>query len=188
MRQSDSTYEDLDPEDPVADLAKLIRDEYLGKPEGSYNPMALDSILADLLKSKQVQEAVAGLVTQLVQSPEFKRACQVLLKELWNDLVQDPETLSQVIHLLHNAIQDEQIKEAAVKLVMEIVNDKEVLEELKELVQKLGRDKEVCALMLSLSACLIECTLQQLFSTHTFRIRRFKQQHNHCSWSVLIMH
>lgn len=146
MRRSETKYdEDLDPEDPVADLAKIVRDEYSGKSpeEITHSPLALDSILSDLLKSKQFQQAVSSLVTQVVQSPEFKRACQVLLKELWNDLITDPETTKQVIHLLYNAIQDEQIKEAAIQLVIEVVNDKEVLDELVLLLQRIGNEEKV---------------------------------------------
>jgi uncharacterized membrane-anchored protein YjiN (DUF445 family) len=144
MRKSDSTYEDIDPEDPVADLAKIVRNVYDGdKAEHSARPLALDSILSDLLKSKQFQEAVSQLVTQVIQSPEFKKATSVLLKELWTDLIKDPETTAQVIHLLQYAIQDEQIKEAAIQLVMEVVNDKEVLEELTILLQRLGQEEKV---------------------------------------------
>jgi hypothetical protein len=144
MRKSDSTYEDIDPEDPVADLAKIARNEYYGdKAEHSGRPLALDSILSDLLKSKQFQEAVSQLVTQVIQSPEFKKAAQALLKELWTDLIQDSETTAQVIHLLQYAIQDEQIKEAAIQLVMEVVNDKEVLDELTVLLQRLGEEEKV---------------------------------------------
>ena len=146
MRRTDNTYEDLDPEDPVADLAKIVRDQYLEHPEDSIaaSSSGLDAILSDLLKSPQFQDAVTSLVTHVLQSQEFKRACQVLLKELWNDLINDPETAAQVIHLLQHAIQDEQIKKAATELVMEIVNDREVLDELVVLLQNLGNEQKVC--------------------------------------------
>ena len=157
MRRSDSTYEDLDPEDPVTDMARIVRDEFLrtssafemlsgngdGQQERHGSTLGIDSILAELLKSKQVQDAITSLVTKVIESPEFKRACQVLLRELWNDLVQDPETLSQVVHLLQHAIKDERIKEAAIELVMDVVNDKEVMEELTALLQKLGSEEKV---------------------------------------------
>jgi uncharacterized membrane-anchored protein YjiN (DUF445 family) len=144
MRRSDNTYEDVDPDDPVADLAKIVRDEYLEHPEDSIaSSSGLDAILSDLLKSPQFQDAVTNLVTHVIQSPEFKRACQVLLKELWNDLINDPETAAQVIHLLQYAIQDDQIKKAATELVMDIVNDKQVLDELVVLLQNLGNEKKV---------------------------------------------
>jgi hypothetical protein len=161
MRGSDSTYDDLDPEDNVTDLGKIIRDEYFrtstllgslggGDGEGESSSqhqhgsaLGIDSILSDLLKSQQLQDAVTGLVTKVLGSPEFKAACQVLLKQLWNDLIQDPETLAQVIHLLQYALQDERIKEAAIQLVMEIVNDQDVLDELTALLRRLGKEKQV---------------------------------------------
>jgi hypothetical protein len=150
MRNSDSTYtEDLDPEDPVADLAKIVRDEFMGSTTDSEGGIlssvggGLDSIVSDLIKSPRIQSAVADLVTRVVSSPEFKKATTVLVKELWKDLVEDPTTLAQVIHLLQNVIQDESIKEAAIQLVMEIFNDKEVLDELVNLLEKLSQEKEV---------------------------------------------
>ena len=153
MRNSDSTYEDLDPDDPVADLAKVVRDEYVKSTgedgllslAGGVGVGGLDSLVADLLSSPRIQGAVTDLVTQVLQSQQFKRATQVLIKELWKDLVEDPETLAQVIHLLQNVIQDEHIKEAAIQLVMEVFNDKEVLDELVTLLERLGREKEVLA-------------------------------------------
>lgn len=152
MRRSDSTYEDLDPEDPVADLAKLVREEYrnylLGTGDEGGNGASsrlggLDTLVADLLESPVIQQAITNLVVQVLQSPHFKQACQVLLSELWTDLVNDPETLQQVIHLLQHAIQDDKIKDAAVELVIEVFSDKEILDELVELVQRLGEEKKV---------------------------------------------
>eukprot|EP00980_Cylindrotheca_fusiformis_P016836 scaffold5085_cov115-Cylindrotheca_fusiformis.AAC.1 len=155
MRNSDSTYEeDFDGEDPVAEMAKVVSEEYgIGNAEGllaSVGVGGLDSIVADLLKSPRVQQAVTELVTKVLSSPEFKRAAQVLLRELWSDLVNDPETLAQVIHLLQNVIQDEDIKEAATQLVMEVFNDKEVLDELVLLLERLGQEKQVLAATQSL--------------------------------------
>jgi hypothetical protein len=154
MRRSDNTYEDLDPEDPVMDMAKMVRQEFPGMFRGgdsgesantssSTHLGGLDSIVADLLKSPPIQQALSNLVQQILQSPEFKQTVQVLLKELWTDLVEDPETLKQVIHLLQYAIQDEQIKEAAIQLVTEVFTDKEVLDELVVLVERLGQEKQV---------------------------------------------
>jgi hypothetical protein len=155
MRRSDNTYEDLDPEDPVMDMAKMVRQELPGMFRGDGGGETssttattttlggLDMIAAELLKSPQIQQAVSNLVAQILQSPEFKRTVQVLIKELWTDLVEDPETLKQVIHLLQYAIQDEQIKEASIQLVTEVFSDKEVLDELVVLVERLGQEKQV---------------------------------------------
>lgn len=147
MRKSDSTYdEDFDGEDPIVDMTKIMTEEFgLGTDSPFLKSVGggVDGIVADLLNSPRIQQAVTDLVTKVLSSPEFKRATQVLLKELWKDLVEDPETLAQVIHLLQNVIQDEHIKEAAVQLVMEVFNDKEVLDELVSLLQRLGKEKEV---------------------------------------------
>lgn len=149
MQLSDTDYDELDPEDPVADLATFVRAEFLRDMMGeSYEEVGskmggLDTLLADLLRSPQIQSAVNDLVNSILTSPQFKRSCSVLLKELWKDLVDDPETLQQVIHLLQNAIQDEAIKDAAVQLVTEVFGDQEVLDEVVDLFQRLGNERKV---------------------------------------------
>lgn len=152
MRRSDSTYEGIDPEDPVNDLAQMIRgdhwttsieEEEEGLEGVSTSAMGLDRIVADVIKSPKVEEAITNLATKIIQSPQFKRACQVLLKELLQDLLDDPDTLKQVIHLLNHAIQDQKIKDAAVQLVIDVFGDDQVLDELVVLVQRLGMEDKV---------------------------------------------
>lgn len=164
LQASDRDDNFIDPEDPVMDLARMIRGEYLellkrskGNEEedegsvenesertgGRSSTMGLDRIVADLLKSPQIQEAATNLVTAVIQSSQFKTACQLLLKELLKDLLDDPDTLKQVIHLLQNAIVDEKIREAAIQLATDIFGDDRVLDELVTLVQRLGMEKQV---------------------------------------------
>eukprot|EP00934_Nitzschia_sp_Nitz4_P005314 Nitzschia sp. Nitz4//scaffold32_size149145//69827//74087//NITZ4_002882-RA/size149145-processed-gene-0.96-mRNA-1//1//CDS//3329548078//5304//frame0 len=150
MQRSDTNYDDLDPEDPIADLANFVRAEYrkggigLANGDGEQGAnSAMGGLVADLLRSPQIQNAVNDLINSIITSPQFKKSCSILLKELWADLVEDPETLKQVIHLLYNAIQDEAIKDAAVQLVTEVFSDKEVLDELVELTQRLGQERKV---------------------------------------------
>lgn len=145
MRGSESTYDELDTDDQVADLARIIRRDFLDKvAEGDVEDKGVvDSVLADVLSSKALQEQAIKFVVNIVQSDEVKAALQKLLKHLWDDLVKDPETTAQIIFLLNVAIQNEDIRLAAKKLVLEIVEDEEVLEELVRLLQKLGRDQEV---------------------------------------------
>lgn len=153
MRRSDTNYDDLDPEDPIADLATFVRTEFLKNKNGDDNYYergpagstmgGLDTLLADLLRSPQIQNAINELVNNILTSPQFKQSCSILIKELWKDLVEDSETLKQVIHLLYNAIQDEAIKDAAVQLVTEVFADKEVLDEVVELFQRLGQEAKV---------------------------------------------
>ena len=152
-------------DDPVMDLARMIRGEYLeltnrgkGNEENGdgenveddeertdrrTSALGLDRIVADLLKAPQIQEAATNLVTKVIQTDQFKTACQVLFKELLKDLLDDPDTLKQVIRLLQNAIVDEKIKEAAVQLATDIFGDDRVLDELVTLVQRLGMENQV---------------------------------------------
>ena len=165
LDRNDAAYNGIDPEDPVMDLARMIRAEYLelskrgmknedseeeenaesdkNQPGERSSTMGLDRLVADLLQSPQIQEAATNLVTTVIQSAQFKTACQVLLKELLKDLLDDPDTLKQVIHLLQNAIVDEKIKEAAVQLATDIFGDDRVLDELVTLVQRLGMEQQV---------------------------------------------
>lgn len=147
MRQSNTDYDELDADDPIADLATYFRTEFLktdGESTGVSSTMGgLDTLLADLLRSPQIQNAINDLIQKILTSPQFKQSCSILLKELWKDLVEDPETLKQVTHLLNNAIQDEAIKDAAVQLVTEVFADKEVLDEVVELFERLGQERKV---------------------------------------------
>lgn len=165
IRRMQASHRDgthIDPEDPVIDLARMIRNEYAESIKRNYGneetkeedsaevneersggSLGLDRIVADLLKSSQIQEAANNLVVNVIQSPQFKIACQMLLKELLKDLMEDPDTLKQVIQLLQNAIADEKIKEAAIQLATDIFGDNRVLDELVTLVQRLGVEDKV---------------------------------------------
>jgi uncharacterized membrane-anchored protein YjiN (DUF445 family) len=143
MRGSENTYEELDTDDPVVDLARVLRRDYLEMEGELEDKGVVDSVLADVLSSKALQEQAIKFVVTIIQSPQVKAACQQLLQDLWNDLVKDPETTAQVIFVLNMAIQNEDIRLAVKKLVLDIVEDEEVLEELVRLLQKLGQDQEV---------------------------------------------
>ncbi|KAG7340998.1 hypothetical protein IV203_022949 [Nitzschia inconspicua] len=161
MRGSDGNNEpDVNPEDPVMDLVKMFREEFLAKQFGGEDgnntasaAMGLDRIVADLLKSTQVQDAVSDLVAYVIASSQFKTACNVLVKELLKDLLDDPDTLKQVVHVLQHAIVDDKIKEAAIQLVTEVFGDDRVLDELVTLVQRLGMEQQV---QLATQALLVE--------------------------------
>ena len=62
---------------------------------------------------------------------------------MWHDLVNDPETVAQVVALLNTAIKDEQIKRSFKELILGLLQDEEVYNELTGLVVKLGEDSEV---------------------------------------------
>jgi hypothetical protein len=159
MRKSDSTYEDIETDDPVALTEKLYRRELMeeqkrrndrdseGKGTGQTSrPRSIVNtvdMIAEVLNSEPLQSAFASLITKVLDSDKFQKACQTLLKNLWNDLVNDPETTAQVVQLLLNAIQNKEIQRSVKKLVLQIINDEEVYDELTRLLVRLGQEKQV---------------------------------------------
>jgi hypothetical protein len=146
MRRSDNNYDEPYTDDQVVDMARIVKRDFLDKiseGEGLEDKGVVHSVIADVLSSKSLQEQAAKFVVTIASSEEVKAACQKLLKDLWNDLVKDPETTAQVIFLLNAAIQNEDIRLAVKTLVLAIVEDEEVLEELVRLLQKLGQDQDV---------------------------------------------
>ncbi|VEU36274.1 unnamed protein product [Pseudo-nitzschia multistriata] len=169
-RMQSSDHYDSKSEDPLLELARMIRGEFLenvnriqediseadGDGDGSdtdagdaegrkRSSLGLDRIVADLLRSPQIQEAATTLVTKVLQSQQFKAACALLLRELLRDLLDDPDTLDQLVHLLQTAIADEKIREAAIGLATDVFGDDRVLDELVVLVQRLGMEGQVMA-------------------------------------------
>jgi len=147
MRGSESTYDELDTDDQVLDMAHIIRRDFLQRvsEDGTIleDKGVVDTVLADVLSSKALQGQAIKFVVTILESKEVKATGQRFLKDLWDDLIKDPETTAQVIFLLNVAIQNEDIRLAVKTLVLEIVEDEEVLEEMVRLLQKLGQDQEV---------------------------------------------
>eukprot|EP00546_Thalassionema_frauenfeldii_P006474 CAMPEP_0178929196 /NCGR_PEP_ID=MMETSP0786-20121207/20418_1 /TAXON_ID=186022 /ORGANISM="Thalassionema frauenfeldii, Strain CCMP 1798" /LENGTH=451 /DNA_ID=CAMNT_0020605331 /DNA_START=328 /DNA_END=1683 /DNA_ORIENTATION=- len=158
MKQSDSTYEELETDDPVALIERIYRQENLmehyyqyrsrlteeGKlPQKPKTITNLVDTVTDVLSSEALKSAVASVMIQVLESSQLQKALQKLLKNLWDDLINDPETTAQVVHLLQNAIQNQVIQKAVKELVMQIVDDPEVYEELTRLLVRLGQDKKV---------------------------------------------
>ena len=170
MKNSESVYDDVfDVDDPVAETERTYRREFLEDPKQtkkrerlygggededmSDTTRSIDNTVdmaADVLKSEALQEAIASLITRVLESKQFQEACQTLLKNLWNDLINDPETTAQVIELLNNAIQHKQIQRSVRKLVLNLIQDPEVYDELTRLLVRLGKDNEVCVVCLCL--------------------------------------
>lgn len=157
MKKSKRDYSEVDPEDDVylrmKEVSKEIKGEIihhvLGKDISemaeSENKAAVNTadVVADVLHSEALQNAVVSLITRVIGSAQFQSACHTLLKNLWQDLINDPETLAQVVALLNTAIKDENIKKSFKELVLGILQDDEVYNELTGLVVRLGEDKEV---------------------------------------------
>mmetsp|Transcript_21860 Transcript_21860/g.24880 ORF Transcript_21860/g.24880 Transcript_21860/m.24880 type:complete len:657 (-) Transcript_21860:77-2047(-) len=101
------------------------------------------TMVADVLNSTALQNAFTSLISNIISSNQFQTACQMLIKNLWDDLVQDPETVAQVVALLNTAIKDEKIKKSFKDLILGLLNDEEVYNKLTALVVKLGEEREV---------------------------------------------
>jgi hypothetical protein len=148
-------FGDIDEYDPVAHAEKIVRYELFGmneqdeksqeeeNGEGRKSVENTVDMAADVLKSKALQEAIASLITRVLESVQFQNACQTLLKNLWNDLVNDPETTAQVVQLLNNAIQNKEIQRSVRRLVLQLIQDKEVYDELTRLLVRLGQEEQV---------------------------------------------
>jgi len=100
-------------------------------------------IFSDVLNSEALQNAIASLVARVIGSEQFKKACQKVIKTLWDDLIHDPETTAQVVQLLNTALQNEQIKRSFKELIMGLLKDGEINKELTQMVVRLGEENEV---------------------------------------------
>ena len=75
----------------------------------------------------------------------FQNACKKLVRNIWDDLINDKETYSQLTTLLYNVLQNEKIYSAVKDLLLQLVNDEEINRELTKLVVKLGEEPDVLA-------------------------------------------
>jgi hypothetical protein len=103
----------------------------------------VENLLREVFQSAALQEAAQQFVVATLQSDAVREALQRLLKELALDLLQDPETVAQVVQLLNFAIQNDQVRKAAQLLVIDLVNDPSVKAALVSVVQRLGQDGAV---------------------------------------------
>lgn len=157
MRSSKHEYNEVEVEDDIYNRMKDVSDEVRGEitrkilgkelaemmEAESQTAGNTADVVADVLNSEALQNAIASLITRVLSSEQFQNACQTLLKNLWSDLVNDPETVAQVVALLNTAIKDEKIKTSFKELVLGLLKDDEVYNELTGLVVKLGEDNEI---------------------------------------------
>ena len=159
MKQSANTvhgYEDrLQTDDPVDEFVKLARrewnmmdgnvdDEESNNGSEEKNQKFIEVVLQDVLQSKTVQHAAQEFVIQIIQSERFQSTIQHFVKELWNDLITDPETVAQVIKLLEIAITSTPIKNAVIELILQIaVRETEFRDAMIQTIQNLGMDADV---------------------------------------------
>lgn len=156
IKKSPEVYDEIEVEDDVVNrmnvISKEVRGEItkriLGKDiselddEGMATNTTAD-VVADVLNSDALQNAIASLITRVISSAQFQSACQSLLKNLWKDLINDPETTAQVVVLLNTSINDERIKKSFRELVLGLLQDDEIYKELSNIVVRLGEDQEV---------------------------------------------
>ncbi|GKY97229.1 hypothetical protein MPSEU_000681300 [Mayamaea pseudoterrestris] len=138
--------------DVIDDLSKLARTEW-GKEEeviledGESKTFkyhnALEPILQDVMQSRTLQQAAQQFVVTVVSSEPVKTALNKLLAELFRDLINDKETVAQVIQVCNKVIQDENIKRAVQQLVLEIVDDPQVKDSIVAMLQKMAREEPV---------------------------------------------
>lgn len=150
-RLDQDDYDDLwASSDVIDDLTKLARTEWGREDEVTDDEErhgkgsnALETILRDVMQSQTLQVAAQQFVVAVVSSEPVKAALQRLLAELFRDLIQDKETLAQVIQLLNKVIQDDSIKQAAQALVLDLVAEPDVKEALVGLLQQVAREEPV---------------------------------------------
>lgn len=100
-------------------------------------------ILNDLLASENIKTTASRIASGVIQSPPFQNACNKLVKDMVQDLLNDPETTAQATTLLYTVLQNEKIYSAVKSLLLQLVNDEDVYRELTQLVVKLGEEREV---------------------------------------------
>ena len=153
----ESSFDLFSAEDPIdylnRELDLLLAEE--GCQDGSDNEAdqsstgsrnrqnVVEHMLRDVFQSQALQQAAQQFVVSTLQSEPVRQALQRLLKELALDLLQDKETVAQVVKLLHFAIQTKEVRDAAQNLVLDIIDDPSVKEALIAVVQRLGREPAV---------------------------------------------
>jgi hypothetical protein len=147
-------YDDrLQTDDPVDEFARLARREWQlfsnaddDRDDGNAaeNANVVELLLKDVFKSTALQHAAQDFVVQVMQSDRFKEAAIRLVKELWSDLVTDPETIAQVVKLLVIVIQNPAVKQAVIELVLEIATrDPVIRAALLDLIQNITMEESV---------------------------------------------
>eukprot|EP00581_Thalassiosira_minuscula_P030621 CAMPEP_0183781684 /NCGR_PEP_ID=MMETSP0739-20130205/59343_1 /TAXON_ID=385413 /ORGANISM="Thalassiosira miniscula, Strain CCMP1093" /LENGTH=486 /DNA_ID=CAMNT_0026024939 /DNA_START=485 /DNA_END=1946 /DNA_ORIENTATION=+ len=138
-------------DDPVEHSVRILMDA-IGKSDSDseMQPSSMISpeedakrILSDLLAGENIRTNASRIASGVIQSPPFQNACLVLVKNIWDDLINDPETTSQLTTLVYTVLQNEKVYSAVQKIVLQLVNDEEVYRELTKLVVKLGEEQEV---------------------------------------------
>jgi urease gamma subunit len=100
-------------------------------------------ILNDMLASENLRTTASRIASGVIQSPPFQNACKALVYNIWNDLVNDPETKNQLVALVQSVLQNEKIYKAVKEMMIKLINDEEVYKELTKLIVQLGEEGDV---------------------------------------------
>ena len=100
-------------------------------------------ILNQFLASENIRTTASRIASEVIQMEPFQNACKKLVRNIWDDLINDKETYSQLTTLLYNVLQNEKIYSAVKDLLLQLINDEEVNRELTKLVVKLGEEPDV---------------------------------------------
>mmetsp|Transcript_31002 Transcript_31002/g.73927 ORF Transcript_31002/g.73927 Transcript_31002/m.73927 type:complete len:488 (-) Transcript_31002:3-1466(-) len=145
--RSEEEY-DLPDDDPVEHSVRILIENT--RPSELDPQLAVASpeedvkrLINDVLASDNIRKRASNIASGVVQSEAFQKACKVLVKNLWNDLVNDPETTKQLTTLVYTVLQNERMYKAVKDLFMQLINDDEVYRELTRLVVKIGEEPEV---------------------------------------------
>jgi hypothetical protein len=101
--------------------------------------------ILNLLTSDNIRTNASKIASEVIGAEPFQNACKKLVRNIWDDLINDEETYSQLTTLLYTVLQHEKIYSAVKDLLLQLVNDEEVNRELTKLVAKLGEEPEVLA-------------------------------------------
>jgi hypothetical protein len=102
-------------------------------------------ILNQFLASENIRTTASRIASEVIQMEPFQNACKKLVRNIWDDLINDKETYSQLTTLLYTVLQNEKMYSAVKDLLLQLVNDEEVNRELTKLVVKLGEEPDVLA-------------------------------------------
>jgi len=156
MKASSSTYDEIDIEDAIRHEIENITHDMHGdilhfldrthimttSDEIKSSGNTID-IIKEVMNSEALRNAITSLVSRIITSTQFQMACKQLIHNLWNDLIHDPETMTQLVQLLNNALNNEIIRRSFKTLVLNILQDDDVYYQLTRLVVRLSEDPAV---------------------------------------------
>ncbi|KAL3810353.1 hypothetical protein ACHAXA_003082 [Cyclostephanos tholiformis] len=139
-------------DDPVEHSVRILLDCVGNDSDQTLQDIANNSpeedakrILNQYVASENIRTAASRIASEVIQMEPFQNACKKLVRNIWDDLINDEETHSQLTTLLFTVLQNEKIYSAIKDLLLQLVNDEEVNRELTKLVVKLGDEPDVLA-------------------------------------------